>query len=157
MHSEKKKDILIGVKYIRLRQKHSDHFKRVDLFYCVCQLLGSYHFRTPVRKYILEIFDMRFTPELLQELDNAAMADEQQEEAEEKYKEGEGEEGGNDIDGGSDLESSISNEAIQEPSVSNSSVNSDKKKVVPRSGKQQQIVHTETLEPVSKQIGFDVK
>ncbi|KAI7853777.1 Rapamycin-insensitive companion of mTOR, middle domain-containing protein [Circinella umbellata] len=141
----------------KLRQKHPNHFKRVDLFYCVCQLLGSYHFRTPVRKYILEIFDMRFTPELLQELDSVAMVDEQQEDEEEKYKKEEGEDGKDDIDGGDDLESSISNEPLREPSVSNSSVNSDKKKVVPRSGKQQQIVHTETLEPVSKQIGFDVK
>ncbi|KAI8874556.1 hypothetical protein K501DRAFT_281212, partial [Backusella circina FSU 941] len=29
----------------------------------------SYHFRSPVRKYVLEIFDMRFTAELLEELD----------------------------------------------------------------------------------------
>lgn len=41
----------------------------MDLYYSVCQLLGSYHFRSPVRKYVLEIFDMRFTTELLKELD----------------------------------------------------------------------------------------
>jgi rapamycin-insensitive companion of mTOR len=54
---------------IRLRQLYPDSFKRVDLYYSVCQLLGSYHFRSPVRKYVLEIFDMRFTTELLKELD----------------------------------------------------------------------------------------
>lgn len=53
----------------RLRQFYPDSFKRVDLYYSVCQLLGSYHFRSPVRKYVLEIFDMRFTTELLKELD----------------------------------------------------------------------------------------
>ncbi|GAA5806120.1 hypothetical protein HPULCUR_011649 [Helicostylum pulchrum] len=53
----------------RLKQVYPESFKRVDLYYSVCQLLGSYHFRSPVRKYVLEIFDMRFTTELLQELD----------------------------------------------------------------------------------------
>ncbi|KAI9321769.1 Rapamycin-insensitive companion of mTOR, middle domain-containing protein [Dichotomocladium elegans] len=56
----------------KLRQRHPDYFRKVDLFYCVCQLLGSYHFRAPVRKYILDIFDMRFTPSLLLELDAVA-------------------------------------------------------------------------------------
>jgi rapamycin-insensitive companion of mTOR len=55
--------------FYRLRQFYPDSFKRVDLYYSVCQLLGSYHFRSPVRKYVLEIFDMRFTTELLHELD----------------------------------------------------------------------------------------
>lgn len=41
----------------------------MDLYYSVCQLLGSYHFRSPVRKYVLEKFDMRFTTDLLKELD----------------------------------------------------------------------------------------
>lgn len=54
----------------RLKQFYPDSFKRVDLYYSVCQLLGSYHFRSPVRKYVLEIFDMRFTTELLKELDD---------------------------------------------------------------------------------------
>ncbi|GAN00739.1 cytosolic regulator pianissimo [Mucor ambiguus] len=54
----------------RLKQVYPDSFKRVDLYYSVCQLLGSYHFRSPVRKYVLEIFEMRFTSELLQELDD---------------------------------------------------------------------------------------
>lgn len=53
----------------RLKQVYPESFKRVDLYYSVCQLLGSYHFRSPVRKYVLEIFDMRFTTELLKELD----------------------------------------------------------------------------------------
>ncbi|RCI05307.1 hypothetical protein CU098_010819 [Rhizopus stolonifer] len=53
----------------KLKQVYPDAFKRVDLYYSVCQLLGSYHFRSPVRKYVLEIFDMRFTTELLKELD----------------------------------------------------------------------------------------
>lgn len=44
----------------------------MDLYYSVCQLLGSYHFRSPVRKYVLEIFDMRFTTELLKELDDTS-------------------------------------------------------------------------------------
>ncbi|KAI8088648.1 Rapamycin-insensitive companion of mTOR, N-term-domain-containing protein [Halteromyces radiatus] len=57
----------------KLRQKHPDYFKNVQLYYSVCQLLGSYHFRSPVRKFILEAFDMRFTPELLQELDDLAV------------------------------------------------------------------------------------
>ncbi|KAI9485740.1 MAG: Rapamycin-insensitive companion of mTOR, N-term-domain-containing protein [Benjaminiella poitrasii] len=56
----------------KLRQSHPEYFKRVDLYYSVCQLFGSYHFRSPVRKYVLEIFDMRFTTELLQELDDIA-------------------------------------------------------------------------------------
>lgn len=60
----------------RLRTKQPEYFKRVDLFYAVCQLLGSYHFKAPVRKYILEIFDMRFTPELLQQLDEVGNATE---------------------------------------------------------------------------------
>ncbi|KAI9257881.1 Rapamycin-insensitive companion of mTOR, middle domain-containing protein [Sporodiniella umbellata] len=54
----------------RLKQTYPEHFKRVDIYYSVCELLGSYHFRTPVRKYILDIFDMRFTNELLQSLDD---------------------------------------------------------------------------------------
>ncbi|SAL99279.1 hypothetical protein [Absidia glauca] len=62
----------------KLRQKHGDYFKNVQLYYSVCQLLGSYHFRSPVRKYILEAFDMRFTPELLQELDGLALKMEDQ-------------------------------------------------------------------------------
>ncbi|KAF7728197.1 hypothetical protein EC973_006591 [Apophysomyces ossiformis] len=53
----------------KIRQRFPEYFKRVDLYYSVCQLLGSYHFRLPVRKYVLEIFDMRFTPELLDDLD----------------------------------------------------------------------------------------
>ncbi|KAG0172866.1 hypothetical protein DFQ28_009870 [Apophysomyces sp. BC1034] len=53
----------------KVRQRFPEYFRRVDLYYSVCQLLGSYHFRLPVRKYVLEIFDMRFTPELLHELD----------------------------------------------------------------------------------------
>ncbi|OAD74296.1 hypothetical protein PHYBLDRAFT_111901, partial [Phycomyces blakesleeanus NRRL 1555(-)] len=56
----------------KLRQRYPESFQRVDLYYAVCQLLGSYHFRSPVRKYVLEIFDMRFTPELLQGLDDVA-------------------------------------------------------------------------------------
>ncbi|KAI8394190.1 Rapamycin-insensitive companion of mTOR, N-term-domain-containing protein [Radiomyces spectabilis] len=56
----------------RLRQRYPDHFKRVDLYYSVCQLLGSYHFRSPVRKYVLDIFEMRFTPEQLLVLDEVA-------------------------------------------------------------------------------------
>ncbi|CAO3594443.1 unnamed protein product [Absidia cylindrospora] len=56
----------------KLRQRHNDYFKDVRLYYSVCQLLGSYHFRSPVRKYILEAFDMQFTTELLDELDTLA-------------------------------------------------------------------------------------
>ncbi|PHZ16464.1 uncharacterized protein RHIMIDRAFT_62286 [Rhizopus microsporus ATCC 52813] len=54
----------------KLKQTHPESFKRVDLYYSVCQLLGSYHFRSPVRKYVLDIFDMRFTSELLKTLDD---------------------------------------------------------------------------------------
>lgn len=61
---------LLTLYHARLRQVYPDSFKRVDLYYSVCQLLGSYHFRLPVRKYVLEIFEMRFTSELLQELDD---------------------------------------------------------------------------------------
>ncbi|KAI7903798.1 Rapamycin-insensitive companion of mTOR, N-term-domain-containing protein [Cokeromyces recurvatus] len=56
----------------KLRQLYPEYFKKVNLYYSVCQLLGSYHFRSPVRKYVLEIFDMKFTTELLQELDDIA-------------------------------------------------------------------------------------
>ncbi|KAI7866417.1 Rapamycin-insensitive companion of mTOR, N-term-domain-containing protein [Spinellus fusiger] len=31
----------------KLRQRYSDCFQRVDVYYAVCQLLGSYHFRSP--------------------------------------------------------------------------------------------------------------
>ncbi|ORX62115.1 hypothetical protein DM01DRAFT_1298682 [Hesseltinella vesiculosa] len=54
----------------KLRQLHVDHFKSVPLFYSVCQLLGSYHFRSSVRKYILEAFDIRFSHEAFDALDN---------------------------------------------------------------------------------------
>ncbi|CAO3591777.1 unnamed protein product [Absidia cylindrospora] len=57
----------------KLRHRHGDYFRNVQLYYSVCQLLGSYHFRSPVRKYILDAFDMRFTPELLEELDALAI------------------------------------------------------------------------------------
>ncbi|KAI9307439.1 Rapamycin-insensitive companion of mTOR, N-term-domain-containing protein [Cunninghamella echinulata] len=62
----------------KLRQQHGDYFKNVELYYSVCQLLGSYHFRLPVRKYILEAFDMRFTPDMLKKLDNLVQSMENQ-------------------------------------------------------------------------------
>lgn len=53
----------------RIRYRHPEHFRRVDVFYAVCQYMGSYHFRLPSRKYILDFFEMRFDPSLLQQLD----------------------------------------------------------------------------------------
>ncbi|KAI8987675.1 Rapamycin-insensitive companion of mTOR, N-term-domain-containing protein [Mycotypha africana] len=57
----------------RLRHLYPESFKRIDLYYSVCQLLGSYHFRSTVRKYILEIFDVKFTSESLAELDELSV------------------------------------------------------------------------------------
>lgn len=113
----------------RLRQRHPDYFKRTDLFYCVCQYLGSYHFRAPVRKYILEIFDMRFTTELLEELDNVA-----QRPATTSHS-----------DQGDDVQS----EAPPSPDDDDRperKLEPDNKKAVPQ----------ETLEPKCKKVGFDV-
>ncbi|KAI9498276.1 Rapamycin-insensitive companion of mTOR, middle domain-containing protein [Zychaea mexicana] len=153
----------------KLRYKCPDHFKRVDLFYCVCQLLGSYHFRTPVRKYILEIFEMRFTPELLQELDEVAaeriLADNEEaakenekEDTQDQQQQRQQQQQQEEQQPEATAASSVSgNGQEQQPQASSGSVVTssltDEKKALPH---ETQKVPQETLEPVCKQIGFNI-
>lgn len=53
----------------RMKQRYPDYFKRIPLFYSAMQLIGSYHYRFPVRRYIVEMFDIRFNVDSLAVLD----------------------------------------------------------------------------------------
>ncbi|RUS25161.1 hypothetical protein BC938DRAFT_472546 [Jimgerdemannia flammicorona] len=54
---------------VKMKQRYPDYFKRLPLFHLAMQLIGSYHYRFEVRKYIVEMFDIRFDLHQLAVLD----------------------------------------------------------------------------------------
>ncbi|RUS19260.1 hypothetical protein BC937DRAFT_87759 [Endogone sp. FLAS-F59071] len=59
----------------KMKQRYPDYFKRIPLFYSAMQLISSYHYRFPVRRYIVEMFDIRFNADSLTILDALCEAD----------------------------------------------------------------------------------
>lgn len=55
----------------RLKQRHAALFSDVNLWYRAWEMLGSYHYRNSVRRYILELFDLQLMPETVKLLDQA--------------------------------------------------------------------------------------
>lgn len=52
----------------KLKARHRSHFSSPSLYYRAFDMLSSHHYRQPVRKYILELFDYDLAPEAAERL-----------------------------------------------------------------------------------------
>ncbi|KAG0047318.1 hypothetical protein BGZ83_007616 [Gryganskiella cystojenkinii] len=54
----------------RIKQEHPTYFTSLPVYSAVLDLLGYYHFRLPVRRFILGLFDIKFEGTVWDRLDN---------------------------------------------------------------------------------------
>ncbi|KAF9918100.1 hypothetical protein BX616_010197 [Lobosporangium transversale] len=70
-------DILTGgasKKLAKIKTEHPTYFGSLPLYMAVIELLGHYHFRLPVRRFILGLFDMKFEGSMWERLDSLGSA-----------------------------------------------------------------------------------
>lgn len=58
-----------------MKHRYPEHFTRLNLYYAAVQLIGAYHYRFPIRKFILEIFEVKFDADALRVLDAVGAED----------------------------------------------------------------------------------
>ncbi|CAG8790492.1 3430_t:CDS:2, partial [Dentiscutata erythropus] len=54
----------------KIRNQHPEVFTKLETYYKIVQMLASYHYRLPTRRLVSELFNVDFTAETFDQLDN---------------------------------------------------------------------------------------